>query len=82
MVIKTKLTEQDLLSFNYHVLYRHLFMKLLTVIAILSLVAFFITMAIGNKPPDASALVFPLIVLLALPLFVYFGAKKSYRTNE
>lgn len=82
MIIKTKLSEKDFIRINFILLYRRVFILIITIAAILSILLS-ITVAITNSSRfNISQLIGPLIIALILPVMVYFMAIRNYKSSK
>lgn len=81
MVIKSKLTEKDFVNLNLTLLYSKLWMRLLTVIAIIGFLVTIVSLFFKSYPPFSSIAVLT-IILIFLPISTYFTAKKNYLSNK
>ncbi len=83
MIIKTKLTEKDLINVNFVLLYSKLSVKIFTLIGILMLVVTSVSFFSQSRHSSITTLIAtPLIILLGFPLLTYFGSKRSFVTNK
>lgn len=82
MDIKTQLSEKDFIKVTFLLLYKKNFAKVITAIAIFVLIVSIILRL--NKLGDLSftQIIFPIAMMIWLPLLTYFSAKKSFKSNK
>ena len=79
MRIATKLTEGDIVRFNFYSFYKKWSIRILNVIMILWIIAVLIFPSIIK---NSNGLIFPALFLVFLPLSVYWSARKNYKNNK
>lgn len=82
MNIKTKLTQQDFINGNFVLLYSKTSTKIITGIGIFMLLLSVTLMILTPENFSVTQIIGPLVVIGALPLFIYLNAKKNYATNQ
>lgn len=82
MIIKTKLSEKDLIHVNFTLLYSKLSIKVFTGIAMLLLILTIITSFSPNQRSSSTGIITPVVMLIGLPLFQYFASKRLYNSNK
>jgi hypothetical protein len=84
MLIQTKLTQADFINVNFVLLYQKLLIKILTVIGLLA--ALFVAsdkiLGLGFTSQEPSNYVFPLVILVGLPIITFLSAKKNYAATK
>jgi hypothetical protein len=81
MTIVTKLSESDIIRFNFYVFYRKWFIRIITAVMILDiLLSLLFPKVVKASFPDS--LLFPVIFLLLLPLMIYVQAKRNFKNNR
>lgn len=81
MQIKSKLTEKDFINANFVLLYSKTSMKIFTGIASFAIVVAVVAVFLSSKTTFAQISA-PLIMLLLIPMFTYFAAKKNYAADQ
>lgn len=81
MIIKSKLSEQDFINANFVLLYSRTMVKVLTGIFAFSFLVS-VSTALFSSKVGISQIILPLIMILFLPVFTYFTAKKNYASNK
>ena len=80
IILTTKLSFEDFIKVNYHLLYRKLSMKFMTGFGLLLLLM--VTFSFNNfKEFPWFLLIFGLFLSVGQPVLVFFTAKKNYRSN-
>ena len=81
MKIVTKLSESDIIRFNFYVFYRKWTIRIISAFMILDIfISILFPEVIKASMPDS--LLFPAIFLILLPLMVYLQAKRSFKNNR
>lgn len=82
MIIKTKLSEKDFVRINFILLYRKIFILIITIAAVLSIL---LSVTVAFTDPSRfslSQVLGPVIIILIMPVMVYFIAKKNYKGSK
>ena len=82
MIIKTKLTEKDLINVNFILLYSKLSVKIFTGIGILMLFVATVSFFSQSRHSSLTTIIAPVFILIGFPLLTYFGSKRSFTTNK
>src|SRR5882757_3774443 len=82
MDIKTQLSDKDFINLNFLLLYRRFFMRLLTVIGIISLLTALLAKLTAQDFPVSSQVTLGVVALIVLPALTYFTAKRNYSSNK
>jgi hypothetical protein len=80
VTLRTKLTLDDYIKVNYHLLYRKMVIKFMTAIGLFLLVLLIFLFNTFTQFPWFQ-LIFGLFLTIGLPVQVYFAAKRNYRSN-
>ncbi|MBS1506504.1 MAG: YcxB family protein [Bacteroidetes bacterium] len=81
IILSTKLSIDDFIKVNYHMLYRKLIMKFITGVGIIMLILIAVSFNDYETFPWFQ-LLFALFVTVGLPVQLYFSAKRNYNTNN
>jgi hypothetical protein len=81
IMIKSKLTEKDFINLNFVLLYSKVYMKFLTGIFTFFIIISLVSSIFYPQIPYSQAIIFA-VILLAIPLLTYFGAKRNYVNNQ
>jgi len=82
MDIKTQLSEKDFIKVNFLLLYKKKFAKIITAMAIFVLIISIITGLNNPKYLSFTQIIFPIAMMIWLPLLTYFSAKKNFSSNK
>lgn len=80
IILTTKLSIEDYIKVNYHLLYRKWTIKFMTGVGLFMLVVILFSLNSLTKFPWFQ-LIFGLYLTVGLPTSVYFSAKKNYKAN-
>jgi hypothetical protein len=81
MKIVTKLSENDVIRFNFYLLYRRWTIRIISAFMLLDILLSILYPKIVEASMPES-LLFPVLFLLVLPLMTYFQAKRNLKTNK
>lgn len=81
MKIVTKLTESDIVRFNFYLLYRKWIFRIITALMVLAILLLFLFPDVA-KASMPNALIFPVLFLVVLPVSVYIRSKRSFKNNH
>lgn len=79
-ILTTKLSIEDYIKVNYHLLYRKWTIKFMTGVGLFMLILILFSFNSFTQFPWFQ-LAFGLFLTVGLPISVYFSAKKNYRSN-
>lgn len=77
--ITTKLTQEDFIKLNFHLLYRKWAVKTISILGVFFIIVSVLTIFSGNS--SWFLLVFGLFITVGLRLQVYFAAKRNFKSN-
>ena len=80
MTIKTKLTQKDFINVSFFLLLRKRSIKILIGIFFVFILSTFISLF--SPKTELMQALFPLLFIAAVPLLIYFGAKRNYASNK
>ena len=81
ITLETKMTMDDFIKVNYHLLYRKWSMKIITGIGVVMLVLIATSYSTYDQFPFIQ-LVFGLLMVFGIPISVYFTARRNYKSNS
>ena len=81
MLLKSRLTEQEYINASFVLLYSKPFIKIVTGMIFLLLVVIIVT-AVALPEASFSQGIFPVVMLIVIPLMTYLTAKRSYASNK
>lgn len=82
MIIKTKLSEKDLINVNFLLLYSKLSIKIFTGIIIVLLALSIVPSLSQSDHSSSTGIITPIVMLIGFPLFQYFASKRLYNSNK
>ncbi|WP_462222768.1 YcxB family protein [Ferruginibacter sp.] len=81
MLIKSQLTEKDFIKINLVLLYSKISIKIFTVLIFIFLLITIVTVILIPSV-SFTQLIVPVVMLLFLPLFTYFVAKRNFNISN
>ena len=80
--VKTQLTQNDFIKVSFHMLYRKPFIKIFTVIWVLSLLTSIPTLFTSSIADIGVQFILVFILVFGVPVFTYISAKTNYKANK
>src|SRR5215210_7787547 len=82
MIVTSRISEKDFVNLTFYLLYRRFFIKFITVVGILMVLVGIMTMVVSPGLSVASQLIFAFVILIIVPFFTFYSAKRNYRFNK